>query len=182
MIGAMLRISLLHCFAVTAIACAGLVACAGGPPQAPSTAAVSTSDEYLRCLVGEWDITRSIRGKVVGNHMVVAPVLDGNFVQLHMTSTTLSDPYEAIVLVGARSDTREYVAYWCDSFGPEYSAVGRGVRVGDRLELRFEYPDGPFFNTWVHDPGADSWTFTGENSAADGSRRLFARDVVTRRR
>lgn len=138
------------------------------------------SDPYLRHLVGGWDIQRSIRAKVVGNHLDVEPVLGGAFVRLHMQSTTPTDPYEAIVLVGYDAERGEYVAHWCDSFGPGMSAVGRGKREGERLELRFEYPNGPFFNTWVRVPETDEWTFTGESGSADGSRRLFARDVAKR--
>ncbi len=139
------------------------------------------ADPYLRSLVGEWDIERSIRGKVVGNRMTVTPVLGGAFVELHMESTTEGEPYEAVVLVGFDATERRYVAHWCDSFGPGYSAVGKGTREGQRLELVFDYPSGPFFNTWVFDPAADGWTFTGESGSPDGSRSLFARDVVRRR-
>lgn len=155
--------------------------CQASAPSHAGVPAPACSDPYLSHLVGEWDIQRSIRGKVVGNRLEVEPILDGAFIRLHMQSTTPTDPYEAIVLVGFDVERGEYVAHWCDSFGPGMSAVGRGKRVGERLELRFDYPSGPFYNTWVRLPETGEWTFTGESGSADGSRRLFARDVVKRR-
>ena len=157
-----------------------LQACSGSAAQREPSGTVLAEDAYLRNLVGEWSIERSIRGKVVGNRMSVESALGGAFVRLHMESTTPSDPYEAIVLVGFDTTRGEYVAHWCDSFGPAYSAIGHGKRDGQRLELRFDYPSGPFFNTWEYDPAADRWTFTGESGAASRERTLFARDVVTR--
>lgn len=166
--------------AVLALA-AALVGCAGAKPEQPADAGGPRVDGYLQNLVGEWAIERSIRGKIVGNRMTAAPVLGGRFVQLHMQSTSAADPYEAIVLVGYDQARGEYVAHWCDSFGPGYSALGRGSRTGDRLELRFDYPIGPFFNTWAFDPATGVWTFTGESGSPDGTRKPFARDVITRR-
>lgn len=136
---------------------------------------------YLSHLVGDWRISRSIRGETVTNDMHAEPVLGGSFVQMHMISTTPGRPYEALVLIGFDTERAEYVAHWCDSFGPGYAAVGRGKRDGGRVELVFAYPDGPFFNTFDYDETSGSWTFTGESSGAGGERTLFARDTVTRR-
>lgn len=156
-----------------------LAACTASPRVAPQTPA---TDPYLAHLVGDWHIERTIRGETVTNDMHVEPVLGGAFVRLHMVSTTPDQPYEAIVLLGFDPDRTEYVAHWCDSFGPGYSALGKGKRQGSRVELVFAYPDGPFFNTLDFDESSDSWTFTGESSAPGGTRKLFAHDVVTRRR
>lgn len=157
-----------------------LAACAGHAPRhVPVANAQAARDPYLAALVGDWHIQRTFADKTVPSSMDVRPVLDGEFIRLHMTSLDPRDPYEAIVLVGFDADSAEYVAHWCDSFGPAYSAVGRGKRSANTLELRFDYPTGPFFNTWVHDPAADTWTFTGESANADGTRSFFARDWVT---
>lgn len=161
-----------------------LASCAATAPRRAATATpthATVADPYLRSLVGDWQITRTFSDKVVENQMDVRPVLDAGFVQLHMTCPDPADPYEAIVLVGYDADAAEYVAYWCDTFGPTYSSVGRGKRIGETIEFRFNYPSGPFFNTWVHDPATDSWTFTGESQRPDGTRSFFARDQVTRR-
>ncbi len=169
------------------IAIAGLGSCAATSADDSSAthlrhhASITARDPYLQALVGHWYIQRTFADKVVANDMDVRPVLDGSFIQLHMVSPDPSDPYEAIVLVGFDADSGEYVAHWCDSFGPAYSAVGRGKRSADTIEFRFEYPSGPFFNTWVHDAAADSWTFTGESQRPDATRSFFAKDLVTRR-
>lgn len=168
------------CCSLALFALSALAGCADAR-TAHRPATEVAADSYLRSLVGEWDIERSIRGKIVANRMTATPVLGGAFVELHMESTTAGEPYEAIVLVGFDAAERRYVAHWCDSFGPGYSAVGKGTRDGQRLELVFDYLSGPFFNTWVFDPAADGWTFTGESGSPDGSRSLFARDVVRRR-
>ncbi len=166
---------------------AALASCAATSPHdspaalSPHHASITASDPYLQALVGDWHIHRTFADKVVANEMDVRPVLEGSFIQLHMISPDPNDPYEAIVLVGFDADAAEYVAHWCDSFGPAYSTVGRGKRVANTVEFRFEYPSGPFFNTWVHDPAADSWTFTGESQRPDATRSFFAKDLVTRR-
>lgn len=145
-----------------------------------SSLAAGCDDPYLRHLLGDWSIERAIRGEVVGNSMDVSPILGGSFVRIHMQSTTPGKPYEAVVIVGRENSTGEYVAHWCDSFGAEYSAQGRGKLANNTLELVFHYPSGPFFNTWTFDPINDQWTFVGESGSSDGSRKLFARDRVTR--
>ena len=154
--------------------------CGVGQRAPDSAAAVRCDDPYLRHLLGEWSIERMIRGEIVGNSMDVSPILGGSFVRIHMQSTTVGKPYEAVVIVGRDSSTGEYVAHWCDSFGAEYSAQGRGRLDNNTLEFVFHYPSGPFFNTWTFDPVNDQWTFVGESGSPDGSRKLFARDRVTR--
>lgn len=154
--------------------------CAGTRPADEVSSPQPCADSYLQHLLGSWHIERAIRGEIVTNSMDVVPILDGKFVRIHMLSTTQGQPYEAVVLVGHDDSAGDYIAYWCDSFGAEYSAQGRGKRVGNALELIFHYPSGPFFNTWTFDPDHDLWTMVGESGASDGTRRLFARDVVTR--
>lgn len=153
------------------------------PAPAPAPAA---ADAFLARLVGSWSIERTIRGQTVHNDLDVEPVLGGQFVRLHMQERGPAQPgrtlYEALVLVGFDPAKQHYVAHWCDSWGPGFASVGFGTREGDRLPLVFAYDDGPFYNTFVFDPAADAWTFTMENSAPGGGRKLFGIDRVTRRR
>jgi len=85
------------------------------------------------------------------NTLSAAWVLSHQFLQLHMKDSALPSRYEAIVLIGFVHASGEYVAHWIDTFGGKFSAVGKGRRTGNSVEFRFEYPDGPFFNTL---PGA----------------------------
>jgi hypothetical protein len=66
-----------------------------------------------------------------------------------MKDTALPSRYEAIVLIGYIYESAEYVAHWTDTFGGKFSAIGKGRRIGNSIEFRFEYPNGPFFNTFT---------------------------------
>lgn len=159
--------------------------CASSAPSAAAIAATQSqsplSDEFLDHLVGEWRITRTIRDTTVENTMRAEWVLGHQFVQMHMIDVKRPPAYEAIVLLGFDAKRECYIAHWCDSFGGAYSGDGFGVRSGEHIEFRFDYPDGPFFNTFTWDAAAGSWRFRGENGQADGSRTLFMEDVAVKR-
>jgi hypothetical protein len=67
---------------------------------------------------------------------------------------------KAIVTVAYGPEKKQYVAYWLDTFGPAYSAVGWGTRRGDKVEFTFKYDDGPFYNTFSWDGMSHQWTFS----------------------
>ena len=140
------------------------------------------ADPWLDRLVGEWTIERTIRGEHVRNAMEARWVLGHQFVQMHMIDVAEPPQYEAIVLIGRDEESGRYVAHWCDDFGAAFAAVGRGERVGDAVEFRFEYPTGPFLTTFTWLAGEEGWRFLGEIPAKDGTRRTFADDHVLRRR
>ncbi|HTS22511.1 MAG TPA: hypothetical protein VMN79_11975 [Casimicrobiaceae bacterium] len=62
------------------------------------------------------------------------------------------------------------------------AALGRGTRTGNSIEFRFDYPEGPSFNTFVWLPESDQWLFRMESQAADGKRQAFATDTLVRQR
>lgn len=138
-------------------------------------------DELLSNLEGRWTIVRQIRGEVVKNTLEARWVLAHQFLELQMKDVAEPPQYEAIVLIGYVHATGEYVAHWTDSFGGKYSAIGKGRRRGKSIEFRFEYDDGPFFNTFTWDADARRWTFRLESQKPDGSRELFALDTAERR-
>jgi hypothetical protein len=160
-----------------ALALACLVLTAAANAQGPKG---SVEDPFLDNLVGRWDIERKMRGTVVHNSLDVEWVLQHHFVRLHMKD--LADPpkYEAIVLIGFDPAAGRYVAHWTDNFGAQYSAIGYGKRSGDVVEFAFQYPDGPFYNTFTWNPGSRTWKMLLENGASDGKRSLFAEEVVRR--
>lgn len=49
---------------------------------------------------------------------------------------------------------------------------------GNRVEFRFDFPDGAFFNTFTWHADTHTWTFRGENALPDGSRELFMEDLA----
>lgn len=160
-----------------------LLACAAAAvePAASAPARPPLQDEFLDHLTGDWDLTRSIRGNTEHNRVTARWVLGHQFVRLDMVDVKRPPAYEAMVLIGCDREHAQYVAHWCDSFGGGYSGVGRGVRNGYAVEFRFDYADGPFFNTFVWDAAAGTWTCRMENGAADGARKPFAVDRLVRR-
>lgn len=155
--------------------------CAGRNASVSATTPQPSQDELLSRLVGKWELTRAIRNTTVHNTVDVRWVLDRKFVEMHMRDTARPPKYEALVTIGFDAEKHQYVAHWCDTFGAGLSAIGRGERKGDTIEFRFEYPDGPFFNTFRYDRAADTWTCKLENSTPNGSRKPFAEDRLTRR-
>ena len=138
-------------------------------------------DDLIENLAGDWNLTRKIRGKEVKNTVTAKWVLNHQFLQLHMVDVADPPEYEAIVLIGFSYSDKEYVGHWCDTFGGEYSAIGKGKRAGEKIEFAFQYPDGPFFNTFSWDAKAREWTCRLENSSKDGKRTLFAEDRLRRK-
>jgi hypothetical protein len=139
-------------------------------------------DPWLSHLEGDWDIAREIRGTSVSNRATAQWILDRRFVQIHMVDTSPAKTYEAIVTIGYVPEKNQCVVYWLDSYGPAYSSVGWGTRRGNKVEFAFQYDDGPFYNTFSWDEVNHQWTFLMENTAKDGRRTFFARDLLSQRR
>lgn len=139
-------------------------------------------DDLVSKLEGEWRITRQIRGTTVENTATATWVLNHQFLQLHMKDAASPHRYEAIVLFGYIHSDEQYVAYWADTFGARYAGIGKGVRSGNSVEFRFDYPQGPFFNTFTWFPERREWVSRMESQGAAGSRQLFAIDTYSSRK
>jgi hypothetical protein len=137
-------------------------------------------DDLVSRLEGDWQLTRAIRGTEVRNRVVAKWVLNHQFLELRMKDVKEPPAYEAIVLIGYLHATKQYVAHWCDTYGGLFSARGLGVRNGNSVEFRFDYPDAPFFNTFTWKPESGQWVFRMESQDTGGSRRLFAVDTLVR--
>jgi hypothetical protein len=147
------------------------------PPDGPKRI---FKDDFIENLVGDWMLTRKIRGKVVENKVRAAWVLNHQFLQIHMKDVAEPPAYAALVLIGYAHADKKYVAHWCDTFGGKFSAVGYGKRAGDAIEFVFQYPDGPFYNIFTWDAQAKGWTFRMESQNKDGKRVPFAEDTLRR--
>jgi hypothetical protein len=139
------------------------------------------ADPYLENMIGDWDLTRSVRGETVQNRVHVEWVLNHQFLQIHMTDAAMPPGYEALVLIGYSHADSEYVIHWCDVWGGKYSSMGKGKRRGDDLEFVFSDPDGSFYNTFTWEPKERGWTFRMESSDKSGARKPFATDVLRRK-
>lgn len=155
----------------------------GGAPVAARTDGPKArfDDDLISRLEGTWDLSRKIRGTEVQNVVTARWVLNHQFLQVHMKDVKEPPAYEAIVLIGFIHASKRYVAHWTDTFGGKFSAVGTGERTANAVEFRFDYPEGPFFNTFTWLPGTGQWTFKGESQDTAGQRKLFAMDTLTRR-
>lgn len=156
--------------------CVALAGRLGG--QAPAPAAM---DSLLGRLVGRWTMTGTVRGKPASYSLDAARVIQGRYVELHMTD--VHEPgYEARVFIGVDSAGDRYLAHWLDNFGAAYSIPPAvGTARGDTVFLTFAYPDGPFRDTFSYDRAADRWHFLLESGDSTGRWALFA-DYVVRRR
>jgi hypothetical protein len=139
-------------------------------------------DDLLSNLEGDWRLSRQIRGTTVENAAQAPWVLNHQFLQLHMKDVAIPPKYEAIVLIGYIYSESQYIAYWTDTYGAKFAAIGRGRRKGNSVEFRFEYPDGPFFNTFTWLPERKEWVLLMQSQASSGVRELFAIDTLSARR
>lgn len=68
--------------------------------------------------------------------------------------------YVAKVSIGNDCMSERYVVHWLDNFGERFSeTLGYGIKNGQTIEFRFEYPDAPFSNKFTYDSKDDSWHF-----------------------
>ena len=168
---------------VVAILCVTSLAAlrAGYADEPAQRGGARLDDALLQNMIGSWKVSRRIRGTVVGNTLEAEWVLQHQFVQLHMKDVTEPSQYEALVLIGFDSNKNRYVAYWCDSLGAQYSGVGYGARTGNVIEFTFNYPDGPFHNTFSWKPDGNTWSLLMEAEGKDGTRTFFAEDTLRRK-
>ena len=138
-------------------------------------------DPFLENLTGKWKIERKIRGTLVANTLEAKWVLQHRFLQLRMKDLSNPPQYEALVMIGWDGLNERYVVHWMDIYGGRLSAIGYGKRDGNTIEFRFDYPDGPFYNTFQWQPADQGWSMILENSDKDGKRVPFAEDRVRRR-
>ena len=137
-------------------------------------------DGFIEHLAGSWRLRRRMGDREVESTVSAEWVLSRRFLQVHMTDTAVPPDYEALVMIGRNDADGRYVAHWCDTFGGRFSAVGTGARLGDAVEFVFQYPEGPFFNTFTRDPATGTWTFRMETPGESGRRALFAEDTLRR--
>ncbi len=138
-------------------------------------------DNLLDNLVGKWALTRKIRGKEVQNTAEAQWVLNHQFLKLHMKDLASPPAYEAMVFIGFDNTSERYVAHWIDMYGGRFSeTLGYGKLDGNAIRFVFEYPDGPFHNTFTWDGTAKTWTFLMEKKSDSGQWMQFAQDTLRR--
>ena len=137
-------------------------------------------DSFLEKLVGEWLLSRTVRGTTAESKVKAAWVLNHQWLRLEMTSNDGRE-YLAEIYIGYDDAKKEYVIHWIDSWGGAFAeTVGYGKADGAKIIFDFAYADGPFRNTFVRDEKADAWTFEMQNGDGHGGWKPFGEDRLTR--
>lgn len=140
-------------------------------------------EDFLRGLVGRWDMSGTVQGKPVRYAAVGERILQGGFVRFHMIDTAAPAQYEAHVYLGFDPRQHDYVVHWLDKFGAAGArVVATGRRDGDRLTVLFPYANGAFRNVWTRSPGDGGWALVIEAHEQDGHWSTFADYRITRAR
>jgi hypothetical protein len=136
-------------------------------------------DELLDHLAGDWKLTRKMRGQTAENTVKAEWVLQHQFLRVHMKDVATPPSYEAMIFIGYDNTSERYVAHWIDIFGGRFSeTLGYGARDGNRIKFVFEYPDGPFHNTFTWNAEAKTWAFLMEQKDQTGKWSEFAVDQL----
>src|SRR5689334_22119979 len=136
-------------------------------------------DDLLDNLTGDWKLTRQIRGRSVENSLKSEWVLNHQFLLVHMKDVNSPPSDEAMVYIGYDNTSERYVAHWIDVFGGRFSeTLGYGKRSGNSIKFIFEYPDGPFHNTFTWDEKTGAWNFLLQTKNKTGNWVVFAEDTL----
>jgi hypothetical protein len=146
---------------------------------APTIRAVTVLDNF----VGTWTMSGTARGKPVAYDLEAKRILDGRYVELHMTDVQRPPKYEARVFIGEDTVANHIIVHWLDSFGAAYSIPhGTGTISGDTLIFHVPYSDGDFRDTFVYHRENRTWSFLLESSDGHGGWKLFAQFIGKRKR
>ena len=138
-------------------------------------------DDFVENLVGDWKLTRQIRGETVQNTVKVEWLFNHQFLRIHMKDVATPAQYEAMLFIGYDNASERYVMHWIDVFGGRFSeTLGYGKRDGNSIKFVFEYPDGPFLNTFTWNAADKTWTFLMEHKNKEGKWTTFATDTLKR--
>lgn len=161
---------------VSAVACllAGMTTSA----YAQEPGAEPVPQEVL-ALAGCWQGAGSVMGKPVSITLAAKPITEGALFLVEADSHALTDPtdrYAAHLIFGGRAavDRKQggISAFFADSFGGDFTAVGTGSVGANSFEVAYTYPDATFVNRWTVTPASASWTIVMKDEA--GAEKAFA--------
>ena len=135
-------------------------------------------DDLLDNLQGRWTLKGTIAGHPGDADLDAAWVLNHQFLKVHEKGTASipgRPPYEAEVYIGYDNASERYVAHWIDIYGGRFSeTLGYGTRSDNSIKFIFEYPDGPFHNTFTWNSESKTWRFLLEQRNDAGKWGVFA--------
>ncbi|WP_066685686.1 hypothetical protein [Caulobacter sp. CCH9-E1] len=149
------------------------------PPPAPIPVAV-------KALEGCWRGAGEVMGKPVDITLAVKPAGLGTLVTVDADSRAKADPadrYAAHLILAGRGPAPKdgpatgVSGFWADSFGGDFTAVGKGEAVPGGFDITYPYPDAAFVNRWRLDGGKLSWSIVARAGDKDAP---FAAYAMTR--
>ena len=146
---------------------------------APAFAQTAPEWELIDHLAGSWKIEGDVVGKPAHHDVQADWVFKHQFLRItektSASAPATENPYDAIWYLGYDAVSERYVMHLIDTFGGRFSeTLGYGVREGNQIKFVFEYPDGPFHNTYVWDPREGTWQWLMEQKGSDGKWKSFA--------
>jgi hypothetical protein len=141
-------------------------------------------DDLLDNLQGHWTLKGTIAGHPGDAELEADWVLNHQFLKAHEKGTTAipgRPPYEAEVYIGYDNASERYLAHWIDIYGGRFSeTLGFGTRSGNSIKFVFEYPDGPFHNTFAWNPDSRTWRFLLEQKTNVGKWSVFSDRIAAK--
>lgn len=140
--------------------------------QDPSPAPIPAE---VRALEGCWQGAGAVMGKPVVISIAARPITAGALFLVEADSHATSDPadrYAAHLIFGGRSPTGKagdpstISAFWADSFGGDFTAVGAGSAGSSGFEVAYAYPDATYVNRWRLSADRLAWTIVARSGAS----------------
>ena len=143
--------------------------------QAPS----GWPDDLVNHLAGSWKIEGNVLGKPAHHDVQADWVFNRQFLRVTERTSRDAPPgeskYDAVWYLGWDGVSERYVLHLMDTFGGRFSeTLGYGTCDGNQIRFVFEYPDGPFHNTYRWNPADRSWRWLLEQKDKDGKWASFA--------
>lgn len=143
-------------------------------------------DELLDNLQGRWKVMGTIRGQPREMELSAEWVLNHQFLLVRERDANAMEgklSYEAQIYIGYDNASERYVVHWIDIFGGRFSeTLAYGQRSTNGIKFVFEYPDGPFHNTFTWNPESKTWHFLLEQKNAEGKWTVFADQTASKAR
>jgi hypothetical protein len=143
------------------------------------------ADGFVGNLAGSWKLGGKV-GSSEAHHDVEADwVLNHQFLRIKETTSATAPAgergYDSIWYLGYDPISERYVLHLMDTFGARFSeTLGYGTRDGNQIKFVFEYPDGPFHNTYLWNADEKSWPWLMEQKDKDGKWVPFANLKLTK--
>lgn len=154
------------------------------PPPAPVPAEV-------KALEGCWRGDGEVMGKPVTMTLSAKPAALGTVLTIDADSYAKADPkdrYAAhLVLAGRGAPPKDGTpkdgaptgvsGFWSDSFGGDFTAVGKGEAQPGGFDITYAYPGAAFVNRWRRDGQRLTWTIVARGGEKENA---FARYALVR--